>query len=99
MTWPQGSWLVSKLLGEDGIQWVATALFVIVALGFAIGGLGLFLRVDWWRSVTAFAAVSSSILFLICWNGKFQALDDQGSIGVLINLAILVVTLVFNWPI
>jgi hypothetical protein len=99
MTWPQESWLVSKLLGEGGTRWVTTTFLMITALGFAAGGLGLLLQADWWRAITAGAAAVSSVLFLICWNGKFQALDDQGGIGLLINLAILVIIFVFNWPI
>jgi hypothetical protein len=99
MTWPQESWLVSKLLGEQGVRLGATVFLVIAALGFAAGGLSLFFQADWWRSVTAVAAVGSSLLFLIFWDGKFQALDDQGGIGILINLAILFLILVINWPI
>ena len=46
----------------------------------------------------AIAAAVSSLLFIVCWNGKFQALDDQGGIGILINLAILALILLFKWP-
>jgi len=99
MTWPKESWLVSNLLGDSSIRLLATTMLVITTLGFVTGGLGLFLQADWWRSVTVISAVFSSLLFFVLWNGKFQALDDQGGIGVLINLAILVLTLVFNWPI
>ena len=99
MTWPQESWLVSKLLGKQGVQLMATAFLVFAALGFTSGGLGIFLNANWWRSVTAVTAVGSSLVFLIFWNGKFQAVDTQGGVGVLINLAILVLILVFNWPI
>jgi hypothetical protein len=99
MIWPQESWLLSKLIWEVGARYVAASLLMIAALGFAAGGLGIFLQVDWWRTVTAGAATVSSLLFLICWNGKFQALDDQGGIGLLINFAILVIILIFNWPV
>ena len=99
MTWPEGSWLISKLLGDQVTRLLATGFLVLAALGFVGGGLGLFLRADWWRSATAIAAVFSALIFITFWNGKLQAVDDQGGIGILINLAILVVTLVFNWPI
>ena len=99
MTWPQESWLVSKLLKEQGVRMMAPAFLMIAALGYAAGSVGIFFQADWWRLVTAVAAAFSSLLFIISWNGKFQSLDDQGVIGVLINLAILVVILVFNWPI
>lgn len=35
------------------------------------------------------AAALSSVLYLALWNGRLQALDDQGGVGVLINLALL----------
>jgi len=99
MIWPQGSWLISKLFGEDSARMVATAFLVIAALEFVAGGFGLFLQADWWRTATAISAVFSSLIFIIFWNGRFQALDDRGGVGLLINLAILVVILVFNWPV
>jgi hypothetical protein len=71
---------------------------MIAALGFAAGGLGLFFQADWWRSVTMLSAAISSLLYFIFWNGIFQALDDQGGIGILINLAIVVVIMIFHWP-
>jgi hypothetical protein len=99
MTWPEGSWLISKLLGDQIVRMLATSFLVLATIGFVGSSLGLFLRADWWRSVTAISAVSSSLIFIVFWNGKFQALDDQGGVGLLINLAILVVILVFNWPV
>jgi len=98
MTWPQDSWLFSRILKGEGLRVVATTLLVIAALGYAAGGLGLFFRADWWRSATAASAIFSSLLYFIFWNGKFQALDDQGGFGILINLAILIVVLIFQWP-
>ena len=98
MTWPQESWLLSRIFGKEGLRVLATTLLVITALGFAGSGLGLIFQADWWRSVTTIAIVFSSLLFIIFWNGKFQALDNQGGIGILINLAILIVTLIFHWP-
>ena len=99
MTWPEGSWLISKILGDQAARMLATGFLVLSAIGFASGGLGLFLRADWWRTATLISAMFSSLIFIVFWNGKFQALDDQGGVGLLINLAILVVILVFNWPI
>ena len=99
MTWPKASWLISKLLGDQAARILATSFLVLTAIGFVSGGLGLFLQADWWRTATAISAVFSSLIFIVFWNGKFQGLDDQGGIGILINLAILVVILVFNWPI
>jgi hypothetical protein len=98
MVWPDGSWLFSKLLGDETTRLLASILLALAALGFVAGGLGLLIRQDWWRPVTVGAAVFSALIFVIFWNGKFQALDDQGGIGLLISLAILAIVLIFKWP-
>ena len=94
MTWPDGSWLFSKLAGDEMTRWLASISLVLAALGFVASGLGLLIRQDWWRPVTVGAAVFSAALFLLFWDGKFQALDDKGGGGILINLAILGVVLI-----
>jgi hypothetical protein len=99
MTWPAGAWLVSRLLGDQTTRLVASIALVLATLGYAAGGLGLLLQADWWRLVTVVSAVFSLLLFLVLWDGKFQAVADQGGLGLLINLAILIVILVFNWPV
>ena len=37
-----------------------------------------------------------SAVFIVFWNGKVQALDDQGGIGLLISLAIPVIVLILK---
>jgi hypothetical protein len=44
------------------------------------------------------AAVFSTMIFLLFWDGKFRALDDKGWVGILINLAIIVVVFIFRQP-
>ncbi len=98
MVWPDGSWLFSKLLGNETSRLLASILLALAALGFVVGGLGLLIRQEWWRPLAVGSAVLSTLIFVIFWNGKFQALDDQGGIGLLINLAILAVVLIAKWP-
>jgi hypothetical protein len=99
MTWPDGSWAFLKLLGNETTRMLATILLALAALGFLAGGLGLFIYQDWWRSVTLAAVVISSLIFIFFWDGRFQAMADQGGVGLLINLAILVLVLFLKWPI
>jgi hypothetical protein len=73
---------------------LASVLLVMATLGFITSGAGVLLGQGWQRPVTAGAAVFSSAIFILCWDGKWKALDDQGGIGVLINLAILVIVLI-----
>jgi hypothetical protein len=93
MTWPDRSWVFSRFLGNEMAQLVVSVLLVLVTLGFIASGLGLFIKQDWWRLAAAGSAVLSTAVFVLSWNGEFQALDDQGGIGILINLAILGIVL------
>jgi hypothetical protein len=95
MTWPDGSWIFPKRLDET-TRLLASISLVLAALGFIAGGTGLVIRQDWWRPVTVGSAAFSTVLFILCWDGKFQALDDKGGVGILINLAILVAVLILK---
>jgi hypothetical protein len=99
MVWPDGSWLFSKLLGDETIRLLAVILLALVALGYIVSGLGLFFHQSWWRLVVTWSAVFSSVIFILFWDGRFHALDDKGGIGILINLAILIVVLLLKWPV
>ena len=98
MLWPDGSWLFSNLIGDGATRTLASIALVLAALGFAAGGLGLFLRQDWWRPAAVGAAVFSSALYLLLWDGKWEAWDAKGGIGLLINAVILVIVLIIKWP-
>ena len=98
MIWPDGSWLFSKLLGNQITRLAALFLLAVAALGFIAGGLGLFLGRDGWRLAVTNASALSSVIYLIFWNGKFRALDQQGGLGILINLALVVSVWGLRWP-
>lgn len=98
MTWPDGAWLVSMIFSLETTRTLAGVSLVIAALGFLAGGLGLFLRQAWWQPSTLGAAVLSILVFVSFWDGKSKELADQGGVGVLIDLAILAVILIFHWP-
>jgi hypothetical protein len=98
MVWPDGSWTFSKLLGDEFTRLLTTVLLVLVAVAFIAGGIGLFAKQTWWRPVTVGVALFSSTIFLLFWDGKFQALPDKGGVGILINLAILFFASVSKWP-
>jgi hypothetical protein len=91
MTWPDGAWLLSKIFHKETTRILTSISLALAALGFFAGGLGLFLRQGWWQTATVGAAVYSILIFLLFWDGRFRALDDQGGVGALINLAILMI--------
>jgi hypothetical protein len=98
MVWPDASWAFSKLLGDGATRAVATIAFVLTAAGFAAGAIGIFARQSWWHPVVVVAAAFSAVCIILFWDGGMQKLADKGGVGLLINLAILVLLLVLKWP-
>jgi len=98
MVWPDGSWAFSKLLGDEATRWLANISYVLAAIGFAAGGLGILVGQAWWRPVVVISAAFSAVIVLLFWDGKMRKLDDQGLIALLINVAILVAVLILHWP-
>lgn len=98
MGWPDDSRAFSRLLGEEATRWLASISYALAALGFVAGGVGIMAGQAWWRSVVVGAAVFSSVMVLLFWDGKMRRLADQGLIALMINTAILVVVLVLKWP-
>jgi uncharacterized membrane protein YphA (DoxX/SURF4 family) len=89
MVWPDGAWAFSRLLGEQGTRRVASVLYAIATLGLVVAGAAVLLQMAWWRSAGLVAAAFSGAIIFLFWDGKFKALDNQGGIGLLINVAIV----------
>jgi hypothetical protein len=98
MIWPDGSWAFSRLLGDSAARNLSSALLVLAAIGFVIGGVGIFTKQAWWRPTIVVVSLFSSVIYLLFWDGGFQHLDNKGGVGILINLAILAALLIFQWP-
>ena len=98
MAWPDGSWAFSKLLGEKATRALASIACALAAAGFVAGGVGILASQAWWRPVIVTSAAFSAALYIMFWDGKVQMLDAKGGIGLLIDLAILIVVLVLQWP-
>jgi hypothetical protein len=90
LSWPDGSWAFSRLLGDEGTRMLAGAACVLAAVAFAAGGIGLTAGQTWWRPAIVGAAAFSTAIYLLLWDGAPQMLDGKGGIAVLINIVILV---------
>jgi hypothetical protein len=55
MTWPDGSWAFSKLLGDATARTLASIACIIAAIGFIAGGAGVLFSLTWWRPVVVVA--------------------------------------------
>ena len=98
MVWPDGSWAFTRLFGDGATRVLASILLIPAAIGFVAGGIGIFASQVWWYSAVVGSAAFSAVIFILLWDGQMRALANRGLIGILINLAILVVLLVFRWP-
>ncbi len=91
MGWTGDSWLLSKLLEEPALRFLASVLYALAAIAFVAAGVGIFARAGWWRPVLAGSALFSSITILLFWDGAMPMLVQKGLIGLLINGVILIV--------
>ena len=96
LVWPTGAWALSRLLGDEPTRRLASIALVMTAAGFVAGALGLFIQQAGWRPAVLGSAALSTLTYLLCWDGTFQRLADQGGIGILINTAIAVAVLTLN---
>jgi hypothetical protein len=98
LVWPDGSWAFSRLLGDNGTRRLGSVTLFITAAGLVIGAAGIFFGQSWWRTAVIASAVFSVVVYILLWNGRWQHLDSQGGVGILIDVAILVAVLIFRWP-
>jgi hypothetical protein len=98
MVWPDGSWAFSRLFGDNVTRMLASITCILAAVGFVMGGAGIFFSQSWWRTAVVASAAFSGVLYLLFWNGRLERLDNQGGVGFLINVAILIAVLALRWP-
>ncbi len=89
MGWDGSSWLLSKFLPDASLRPIASSLFLLSSFAFIASGIGVFLQADWTRSVLIAAAILSSAVILLFWDGRGAMLVQKGILGLLINLVIL----------
>ena len=98
MTWPDGSWVFTRLFGNGATRTLASTACILAAVGFTAGSIGLLTTQAWWQLMVVGSAIFSTVIFVLLWDGRLHALANNGLVGILINLAILVALLVFHWP-
>ena len=98
MVWPDGSWAFSKHLGVQMTRRLAGISCFLAAVCFVMAGIAVFLETSWWQAMVIGSATISAIIFVLFWDKRTEKLHDKGGIGILINLAILVALVVFDWP-
>ena len=95
MGWTGKSWLFTSPVGDTPTRSIASVLYILATLGFIAGGIGIFIHQTWWRPTLMISAIFSSAVILLFWDGNAEMLIQKGLIGFFINIAILVILLVF----
>jgi hypothetical protein len=95
MGWSGRSWVFTNLLGDGATRLLASALYLLMTLAFVVGGVGIFIRADWWRPLLIASAICSSAIIVLFWDGSLQLLVTKGLLGLLINVGILLALLLF----
>ncbi len=98
MTWPENSWVFSRLFGNQATRLIASTSCVTAALVFVVGGVLVLTKQPTWLWITVGAAVFSSLLVILMWDSKMKDLPNKGLFAILINAAILILLLVIGWP-
>jgi len=68
----------------------------LAAVGFVAGGIGTFIRQDWWRPVVVGSAALSAVTVVVFWDGQPGMIVQKGLAGLLIDGAILIALLVLG---
>jgi len=98
MGWTGESWLLTGAVGGDATRTLATVFYALAMVLFVVSGVGLLARGDWWRPLLLVSAVVSGIVILIFWDGTGGQLVEKGLVGFLIDVVIVLLVLVANWP-
>ncbi|MBN1994241.1 MAG: hypothetical protein JW953_16205, partial [Anaerolineae bacterium] len=77
LVWPDGSWAISRLFGDETTRLLASIFLVLAAIGFVAGGAGILLGQVWWRLVVVSAAAFSAILYILFWDGAWHSHLDK----------------------
>lgn len=90
MGWSGQSWLLSPALGGDGARALGSILYVVATVAFVGAGVALLARSDWLRWLLPAAALLSSVLILLFWQGGLEMWAQKGLMGLLINVVLVV---------
>ena len=90
MTWPDESWVFSRFMPIYRVRILTNFLLIIAAIGFLVSAIALFADLNWFQFVLTITALYSSLVYLLNWDAKFKGMDHQGFVGILINIAVVV---------
>ena len=97
--WHSHSHLITGLIGDHTARSVAIAIWLVALLGFVGAGLGameILIPNEMWRPMAIFSALLSMVGLALFWGAFVHVVNKL--IAIAINLAIIVLIIVLNWP-
>jgi len=91
MGWKGHSWLLSGWLGENAARYLATAGYALAGVLFAAAGVLVWMNSESAGKWLVPAAVLSTGMIFLFWDGQLSLLVEKGLLGLVISLAVLVV--------
>lgn len=90
--WPDNSRLLLKIVNLHVKKRLAAGLCVMAAISFVGSGIFVLTGHPWYKMAVLIAVITSTVLFIVFWDGKRRKLQTQGGIALIINILILVYT-------
>ncbi len=96
--WNGKSWLFTKPFGDQVTMALATVVHLVTTFLFMLAGTGLIVQQSWWGPCAVAAALLSIAGIVGFWDGKPDHPIEKGLLGIVIDVAVLVAVLYFEWP-
>jgi hypothetical protein len=92
-SWLLGEWIANSQLTRVSVWLHVIAGIVLLACAVAIGLPSLF--AGWWRPLAVAGALLGIVAFAVFWDGQTGLLVDEGGLGALISLLVLIGAVAF----
>lgn len=89
------SWLLTPILGDGLVRFVASTVASVVLVGFIVATGGFLVRTSWWRALALGCAVASAVLVASMWDGLPRS---SAFFALAFDLAIVAALTVWHWP-
>ena len=96
--WNGRSWLFTRRLGDQTTMTLATIVFSAITLVFAVAGIALVARQEWFSTWAITGSILSMAAIIGFWDGRPDHPIEKGLLGIILDVAILVALLYFEWP-
>ena len=91
--WNGRSWLLGNSIGTSQLATFSIWLYVIAGLALLACALAIglpSLLPGWWRPLAVTGAIFGIVAFAVFWDGQTRLVFDEGGLGALISLLVLV---------